>query len=93
VHHLVLSHKKLLALFCHVDGGYLGLARHPPLGVWLVIYLIVVPLELLVGEVSYEFLNLPVEAILHVDIALGLLEPSGLVHCVQLAPIFAIEAI
>ena len=93
MHHLVLSRKKLLALFCHVDGGYLGLARHPPLGVWLVIYLIVVPLELLVGEVSYEFLNLPVEAILHVDIALGLLEPSGLVHCVQLAPVFAIQAI
>jgi len=66
------------------------LARHPPLGVWLVIYLIVVPLELLVGEVSYEFLNLPIKAILHVDIGLGLLEPSRLIHGVQLAPVFAI---
>ena len=69
------------------------MARHLPLGVRLVIYLIVVPLKLLVGEVSYEFLNLPIEAILHVDIALGLLEPSRLVHRVQLAPVFAIEAI
>lgn len=90
MYYLVLSHKKLLALFCHLDSGYLGLARHSPLGVRLVIYLIVIPLKLLVGEVSYEFLNLPIEAILHVDIGLGLLEPSRVVHRVQLAPVFAI---
>jgi len=55
--------------------------------------LVVVPLKLLVGEVSYEFLNLPIEAILQIDIAFSLLEPSRLVHGVQLAPILAIKTL
>ena len=55
--------------------------------------MIEVPLKLLVGEVSYEFLDLPIKAILHVDVAFSFLKPSSLVHGVQLASIMAVQTL